>query len=281
MLLAELLQRYVAARDIGPDAVRQLGYAVRLYSRHLQKPAQTEHLNPVAVNNWLAAEVGRVSRRTAKNYRASILTLWRAAYDDFLTEVPPLRVRKIKAPLPPVEAYERDEIESLLSACDALSVKWRYLMRAYILTAWYTCFRVGDLMLLRWSEIDAKHQTVTIIQHKTGQVITRPLERDAIEAIELSGAPKRKLVFGEALDRRQVWKIFVRLKKAAGITRGCPKWIRRASSTAIMLAHGEEAGSKALGHKTPGLARKHYFAAKHVLADQLRAPRLRGRKSRA
>lgn len=280
MLAKELLTAYATEHDISPDAVAQLRYGIAAFARHLGRAATAKDFAPASVNAWLAAEVQRVSKRTARNYRASVLTLWRYAFDDGLTEQPPLRVRKIAAPLPPVEAYEPAEIEALLAACDKLPIKWRFLMRAYILVAWQTVFRVGDLLLLRWGDCDTKHHAVTIVQHKTGIAITRPIDADALAAIELAGGDKRKLVFGHALTRRTVWKIFRRVRQEAGIARGCPKWLRRSSATAIMRAHGEEAGSRALGHRTPGLARKHYFAAKHVLAEQLRAPRLRKKRNK-
>ncbi len=104
------------------------------------------------------------------------MTLWRWAFEEGLTEVPPLRVRLIKAPLPPVGAYTKLEMEALLQACDALTnrfignrvpVQRSQLYRALVLVSWHTAFRTVDLFRLRWADI-ADNGCVRIVQSKTG-----------------------------------------------------------------------------------------------------------------
>lgn len=285
MQLAELLKLYVAERDIEPVSLKPLRAAIKSLSRNLGTIAAVDHLDKTPVNSWLADEVSRVQRRTAKNYRASILTLWRWAFEEGITDVAPRRIRLVKAPLPPVEAYTTDEIERLLTACDTLTNRFcrngsppvprKLLYRALIMVAWHTGFRSNDLMLLRWSSI-AEDGCVRIVQHKTRREAIRWIDKDAmgaIEAIRIDGTPS---VFGQ-FTCQETWRsVFAGLKKVAGVKRGTPKWIRRTTATVTAKKHGRDAAGRALGHVGPEMAQKCYIDQSQIDDPAaLKMPRLR------
>ena len=282
--LTQLLQEYVTTRDMEPASIKPLRAAIRSFSEHLARPANVSDFAPVALNSWLAVEVSRVKRRTAKNYRSAIITLWRWAFEEELTDAAPRRIRPVKAPLAPVEAYTPEEVERLLAACDTLTnrfcrmrVERRLLYRALILFAFHTGFRPNDLMRLKWSQV-AENGCVRITQHKTGHQVVRWVDKDTLgasEAIRMDGA---ELVFGR-FTCLETWRsVHKGLRLAAGVTRGTPKWIRRATATAIAIKYGQEAAGLALGHLTAAMARQHYIDQSQLLSDQLRTPRLRRRK---
>ncbi len=94
-------------------------------------------------------------------------------------------------------------------------------------------------------------------------------------AIAVIRLPRVDLVFGKFTCTYTWREVFAALREAAGLSRGTPKWIRRAAGTAIAIEHGEEAASRVLGHKTLEMARKHYIDSSQLLVGQLRLPRLR------
>ena len=226
LLLTSLLARYVIGRDIERQSLKPLRSAIHVYSVHLGRPAMLADLSSDTLNTWLAEELEteRVCRRTARNYRASILTLWRFAFDENLTPAPPLRVRLIRAPLAPVAAYTKEEVQRLIEACDTLDDKFcrlrvprRILYRALIATTWDTGFRPGDLMRLRWANI-SDDGCVQIIQHKTKGSITRwldPSTLSVLRQIRLKGEPT---VF-RCHTSLETWRfVFRSLKLAAKVS---------------------------------------------------------------
>lgn len=280
--LTELLDRYIESHDLEKDSPKTARAAIASLSRHLKVPATTEHLDCSALNPWLLKEVSRVSRRTAKNYRAELITLWRWAIEEGET-VPDVRgVRRVKVPLQIIEAYTPEEVERLLSACYTLTNKFcshlrvqrKVLYSAFILASWSTGFRPGDLLRLRWSDVTATG-CVRIVQHKTNRRLVRWVDQDTLAALEAIQFENDKLVFGHYMTSESLRAVFPQLKQAAGIKRGTPKWIRRALATAIAARDGEEAAGRALGHATAGLAIKHYIDSSQLDPDQPQPPRLR------
>lgn len=284
MQLSDLLTDYALTRDIERVSLKPVNAAIAAFALHLGRPALVSDLTPKVVNTWLIAEIGRVSRRTARNNRACILTLWRHAYDEDLTDVPPFKIRTIKVPVPVPEAYTPEEVEKLLAACEHLEdtfsrsvVPRKFLYPTLIMVSWHTGFRPGDLMRLRWDCI-APSGSVQIGQHKTQHPVVRYLDADTLEALRRIKRGGVELVFG-SYTCEETWRsVFKSLRALAGIDRGSPKWIRRTTATQIAILHGDEAAGRALGHKTPGIARKYYIDARQTLADQLRMPRLKWQK---
>jgi len=280
--LAGLLNDYRACHDIAEHSLKSPRAAIRSYSLALQRPARLVDLRPESVNEWLAMEVERVSKRTARNHRASILTLWKWCFEEGLTQVPPMRIRMIRAPLPPVAAYTMEAAKRLLAACNTLDDKFchgrvprKLLYRALILLAWDSGLRPGDLVRLRWANVSAEGY-VQLTQHKTGRPVTRPINPCTMAALDKIRRNGVERLFREHTSLETLRFVFRQLKIAAKITRGTFKWIRRAAATQMAIAHGEEAAGRALGHGGVDMARKHYIDASQVTSGQLRMPALEG-----
>ena len=256
-------------------SLKPLKAAIHVFTTHLGRPACLGDLSAETINAWLGSQMERVARRTCKNYRASLMTLWRWAFDEQLVEAAPLRVRLVSAPLPPVAAFTREEVQRLLEACDALDDKFcrgrvprRLLYRALIMVAWDTGFRPGDIMRLRWADV-AQNGCVQIVQHKTGYPVTRWLNTTTIAALEKIRLKDEPRIF-RGHTSLETWRfVFRGLKLEAGISRGAIKWIRRAVATQLAIAHGESVASHALGHRTADMARKHYLDNSQITTGQV------------
>lgn len=261
MNLKDYVSRYALAHDLVPSSIEQLGFAVAALDKWLGCPSLVESLSDDLLNRWINARLasGR-SRRTIRGQRGAILTLWRAAYDDGLVGVLPKCVKIVKVPEKNPDAYWPDEVARLLVAAESAPGRFKcgarrsHLLRAWLLFSYYTLLRQGDLRRLRRDEV-AADGAIVWTQNKTGELVTRQVYQDALDAIAAcEDGVDSPLVFPVSKKTIEHW--FRWLKRRANV-KGCPKWLRRSGAT-----HCERdcpgSAMLALGHKTAGLAYKHY-----------------------
>lgn len=258
--LRAFVDDYALSRDIRPGTIEQLLYAVQSLDKHLGRPSTIDDLNQQCVNTWLAWCVDNLARSTVHGRRGAILSLWRDAWDNGITDVPPRRIRPVKKRASMPEAWTLEEMGRVILACNSLRGSFRCngisrpkLMAAWFTTSYYTGLRPCDMMTLRVeSAVDAT--IFAIRQVKTAEPVYCPLNDDVRNAIRDTLPPDRELVFPL---RRKVLKYWCdRITARAGV-RGTPKWARRTGATQLEIVQPGAAMSY-LGHKTPGLAYKHY-----------------------
>ena len=246
--LAPLVKDYAQGRDIRQQSLKPLRVAVAAFTKHLGHDASIADLHHRVVNDWLAVEVERVKRRTARNHRAAVVMLWRWLFIEGKTDEAPLRVRLIKAPLAPPAAYTMEEVKRLLAACESLEdkfcrmkVKRSRLYAALILVAWDSGLRLGDLLRIKWENLSGDG-CLQVVQGKTRTPLTCWLNTATLAAVERIRVEGVDTVFGEHTTAETIRMVFRKLSKAADIKRGSLKWIRRATGTTIAIQHGDEAG---------------------------------------
>jgi len=253
------LEFYLAARDVSAHYVATLRRRIGLFTQWVGDVPLVD-LSCEQANGWLAHVQQSVGRRTAYDYRAGLRCVWQAAYDDGLTDTPPLRLRKIKKPRNIVEAYTHAEIAALLAHAEKLTGRLKDgnrradFWQAAIHVGYCLGARRGDLLLtLKQSQVGADG-VISFVQRKTNFPVTVRLSE-----------PARKFcrrLRGESLlpwPHAPDWfsKSFKRLRKAAGLTRGTFCWIRRSAGS---YAEREQpgAGGRLLGHRCERVFRAHY-----------------------
>jgi integrase len=281
--LADFLRwDYATSHDITQNTIRNAySVAVVSFERFLERPAMLADLEPRAVNAWIAALVETVSRETAHSYRRFILVLWRAAYDVGAGPEYPRRVRRIKRPQRIVEGYDTEQIAKLLTTADALhgnfpsnGIERRLWWVAFLLVAWNTGLRLGDLLAIQRSGIHPAQDgsaRLSIVMQKTGRTIERilaPSTMAAIERLMISG-PTREIVFPLWIARRDYYREFKALARSAGLP-GTTKWIRSGSSSEVeRMCPG--AGRTHLGHRSIGLFEAAY-KVERIIGTQIPIP---------
>jgi integrase len=143
--------------------------------------------------------------------------------------------------------------------------------KAFVMVGYYTGLRLGDLMLLRFDQIEPTGW-LGLIQHKTGYQIRGYLPPDAIEAIGAISEPKRARVFGDLMSKKCVQENYAKLVKRAGL-KGSIKTLRK---TAATLAECEQPGAASwlLGHRDANIARRHYIDPSQVMQQKPLIPQL-------
>jgi integrase len=260
--LPSLLDRYQMAVEVSGRYAESLRRTVRkAESSGLVNVCQ---LSAEPVNRMLAGL--RLSPVTVGNIRRELLTLWRYAYEEGLTETPPARVRKIKAvPAPPV-CWTKSELERLmqLASSDETPISSRVqARRCDVLPAWIginydTGMRFGDVLTLAAHHI--RHGCVMTTAHKTGKPLVRALSAKTLAAIMMLQklSPDRTL-FLWCIPRRRALMMWRQFLDQHGF-QGSSKWLRRSAATQVALGGGGTAAATALlQHSHPSLAIRHYI----------------------
>lgn len=263
MRLGEFVERYTLERCLSDGHRELLSRAAVRFDRWHGRPASLSHLSDDTVNRWLLSlEAEGLRPRTVKGLRSRIMALWRAAYADRLLNRPPRRVRMIRPPATLPEAWEAAQLRSLLLTAGKLKGAFRFhrvrraaFWRAFILAAYDSGLRISDLLRLELAQIGSDGALI-VSQKKTGGIVLCRLRRETVAAIEATYPPIRARPFGDVLKQRSAIQEFGKIVNRAGLT-GSSKWLRRTSAT-LLAAHHPEAVQAHLGHRTPGLAWRHY-----------------------
>lgn len=216
------------------------------------------------VNAWLAeAKASGRSAWTVSGYRRNILAIWTHAYQAGETDEPPLRLRTIRVPAVPIQAWTLNEIRRLDAAAARLAgdyprgIRRATFWRTMVHAAYSTGLRRGDLLRLRRDRI-APNGLVEITQHKTNQVVRVQLDATSLAGIAKmasAGDPRAMPWFGHI---RTFSTHFRHLVKLAGIRPGSLKWLRRSAASYCERDHPGSA-RHLLGHRSAGLADRYYL----------------------
>ena len=121
MLLGDLLDAYVASRETSKRYRESLLRTVR--KTIAAGLTSVDDLTPVQVNRFLASLSTAFSPTTRHNIRRELLTLWRYAFEEGLTEAMPIRIAKIKPSYAAPQAYSDSDLERLLHAASTDATK--------------------------------------------------------------------------------------------------------------------------------------------------------------
>lgn len=274
MTLTVLLSHYTSSVECSKRYVESLQRTVRKAEcSGIKKVCQ---LTPDNVNQFLAGlPLGPTTRH---NIRRELLTLWRHAYEECLTDTPPGRIRRIRAEYAPVRAWTPEQLERMLSvaAQDQTRIsrrttqRWCDVIPVWIRLNYDTGVRFEDIHSL--SEEDFANGCISLTEHKTRKPLVRQLHPDTAAAVAslLRHSPDGTL-FRWMLPRRRAFLMWRKFLDKYGFG-GSTKWFRRTAATQIhRMRRG--AATEFLQHSSPHLALRHYIDMSQM-GDHLSPPAL-------
>lgn len=273
MSLDELLRHYLVAVEVGPRYAESLRRTVR--KAQASGLVEIRQLAPDMVNSFLASLT--LSSVTIGNIRRELLTLWRYAYEERLTEAQPTRIRRVKAKSPPPVCWTREELHRLWEAskADQTPISSRVQLRrcdvlpAWIAIAYDSGMRFGDVLSLQSTQI--VRGFVVTIAAKTGKQLVRQLSPVAVyEATRLVQMSPDGSLFSWCMPRRRALLLWRSFLDQHGF-RGSSKWLRRAAATAVEMRE-RGAATAFLQHSSPHLAIRHYLDQTQLMAPQSPPP---------
>lgn len=258
MSITDLLCQYLTARDCGIRYRESLSRTVRkAASAGINSVAD---LQPAPVNKFLAG-LSSLTATTKTNVRRELLTLWRYAFEEGLTDVPPLRVMKIRLRPAAPEAWHMSVMQRMLEAAEKDQAHTRYGMRicdwlpVWIVIAYDTGLRFSDVRSLRSDDI--RGDTVVTVAQKTGKRAVRKLSQHAAEgAARLAARSPDGTLFAWFLTRRRAF-LTIRAFLDRHHIAGSMKYLRRSCATYIEATRPGEA-TRYMQHSAPSVTARHY-----------------------
>lgn len=167
--------------------------------------------------------------------------------------VPPTRGLEKSPEHPDPKRYLRpEEVERLIKVARLLDRRWGRMV-ALILLAFHSGLRVGNIMQLRWMDVDLAQRTVSVHRTKNGRPMVSALsERAAAELAKLPGQIPDALVFegrgGRPFGFRALW---AKVCCEAGLSGRNFHQLRHGCGSALAAAGVGQAQIMAvMGHRT-------------------------------
>ena len=261
---------YHFAIDYAMKSGASAGYAEQLRVLTKRLPWQVSELTVANIDGYLTEALHALAPQTVQNHRRMLCTLRRAALrGNLLVDDCTGEIRRVKCPRPLPRAWSHEEIRRLIQAAGEMPggtkrCRWKILLPAWILVAYSSGLRLGDMLTLRHDSV--RGNKVALVMAKTGRPHVIMLDSAALQAIAslpISGP----LIFGGLVGRCVLIRAFRRLVKRAGMS-GSGRVLRRSSATYAAIAGMSP--SDHLGHMTPGLAARCYVDP--VLVAELKNP---------
>jgi integrase len=235
------------------------GYREQLLVLCKRLPWLASDLTQERIDAYLTDALHRLAPTTVQNHRRMLNTLRKAAFSDGLVvDISIGRpLRRVKADPPLVRAWTHEELRHLLSVAaqmtgGTLRCPYRVLLPAWILVGYSSGLRLGDMLSITYDQIRGDKLALVLRKTRTAHVVL--LDSAALSAI--SSLPRSgPRIFGSLVGRSRIIVAIRRLVKESGLT-GSGKYLRRSSATYAEISGISATGH--LGHRTPGLAKRHY-----------------------
>lgn len=260
MTLIELATTYVNRVGGSPGYLEQMVVLVR------RLPWKAEDLSPDQIDAYLTDALAHLSPSTVYNHRRMLQRLLNFAAELGLVDRSIVRpLRRVKRLPPDPVAWSHADINHLLAVASNLTggkkVPHSQLMRAWILVAYSTGLRLGNLLEIRWDQIHGHRLRLRQVKTKEPHVCF--LDDRALAAI--NALPRKgPRIFGDLICRDKVLAQVRRLVKLAE-TPGSTKFLRRSGATYAEAKNLD--ASRHLGHRSPGM--KAYYVDR-LLVSELR-----------
>lgn len=270
-MLRSYVVSYACAHDLSPGTEDAYMHAVASLERFAGRGLGLQDLSAELLNGWISSLLkADYARITIRNQSCAILTLWRAAHEDGVAEPIERGIRKVRVPRPIPEAWTQENVLAMLEAAPKLpgvhkrlKVPWCRLARAWILVGYYSGLRGCDLRQVPIRCLLGERPFV-VRQSKTDNPVVIRLPADAVAAVQDTLPPERERFL--PMHRSSLGDKVRQLLKLAGLP-GSPKWLRRTGATMVEI-HTPGGAMAFLGHRTPGLAMRHYVDQRQLVASR-------------
>lgn len=235
------------------------GYREQLLVLCKRLPWMVSDLTVERIDAYLTEALTHLAASTVQNHRRMLNTLRKAAFSDGLVVDSSIAkpLRRVKCDPPLVRAWTHQELRHLLAVAAEMSggtlrCPYRLLLPAWILVGYSSGLRLGDMLSITYDQLRGNKLALVLRKTRTAHVVL--LDQPALDAIAKLPRCGPK-IFGSLASRSRMIVALRRLVKKSGLA-GSGKYLRRSSATYAEISGISATGH--LGHRTPGLAQRHY-----------------------
>lgn len=248
MNLPKLLGDYRRDRGIREVTANRMRRSIAVYGEFLGHTATTKDLTRDRVNDWLCWLIERYKPKSAREFRADLMALWRYSADGSMAEYP-FRIRIVRVERPIPQAWTPDEARKLFAAC------YQFKHGAYLSLLMRVIYETGmrrkDALQLTADDI-GENEIISFTQHKTSDGHAVRLTPQTAELVRQRGDMR------PPVGVRRIYRLLDQICQRAGIRHGAMQRMRRTGATQVERVQ-PGAAMQYLGHRTPGLAWLYYI----------------------
>ena len=215
LTLSNLLERYQDTVTPRKRGAAQERYKLRILLAHPIAQQSLEKLSAADVAAYRDQRLSLVAPGTVRRELAVLQHCLEIARNEWGVVLPGNPVRQVKMP-PHDQGRERrtkpEELTALLTACGHTRSAW---LPAIIQMAVETGMRRGELLSMRWRDVDLKARTVLVSKTKNGHSRHIPLSTKARQILTNTERANDMVFPVTANAFRLAWE---RLKRRAGVT---------------------------------------------------------------
>lgn len=213
MTVGDLLRRYSEAVTPTKRGAESELYRIKTILAHALAQVALNRLSPAAVAHYRDDRLKFVKPGTVRRELAIVQHCFEVAKKEWGLPIPVNPVQQIAIPQAQKSRERRlEDDESNILASAALASAW--YLRPLITLAIETGMRRGELLSIRWKDVDMTAPTIRILKTKNGHPRTIPLTPKAVEILA-SLERKDERVFPVTPNAvRLAWE---RLRKRAGL----------------------------------------------------------------
>lgn len=170
------------------------------------------------------------------------------------SHTPPTQgIEKLPETVDPDNYFRPEEVEKLLAVATAIDQRWKKLP-ALILLGFHTGLRVGNLLSLRWQDVDLERAVVSVSVTKNGRPHVAALTPRCVDALSKLLRPDVNTLVcasyksDKAFNYQDLWR---RVCAAAGFSGRTFHWLRHGCGSALAANGVSQAQIMAvMGHRT-------------------------------
>lgn len=238
---------------------------IRLFSKHLCRPATLNDLQHEVVLRWLVERLKTCAPKTVNNDRANLLALWRLAYDRGFVETWPRSLPKAKVPKRLPTAWTIEELGRILEVTRQLPGEMRGT--GITLADWWTSlilvfYDTGSRKeaLLQVAPSDVNLDSLEVLfsweSDKEDFEHSERISQQTADAIAKHYDPNRDLVWPFPFHPRKIWFQFKAILQDAGLPFDRYRMfhsLRRTHATHVAANGSPEMARQSLGHATQAM----------------------------
>ena len=182
--LGELLDRYAKEVSKGKRGSRAEAYRIETLKKHGLAKHALATITPQMIASWRDARLSEVSSGTALRELQLLGHVFTMAIREWGIPIPKNPVSLIRKPpagKPRDRVLTTSERTALVSACNECRNPW---IKPVVVFALETAARRGEILALRWKDVDLSHRTAMLHVTKTSQPRRIPLSPSCVKMLE-------------------------------------------------------------------------------------------------
>jgi len=172
-------------------------------------------ITPRMIEKYKAMRLEKVAPATVNRELACLKHMYNKAIEwGYIKSNPVKSVKLLKEPPGRLRYLRPDEVKELLDACNGY-------LRSIVITALNTGMRKGEILALKWEDVDLENRKIAVRKPKNNEIRVIPVNQTLYDELSrLSEQPNSEYVFSNGEGQRfgDIKKGFSLALKRAGIT---------------------------------------------------------------